>query len=300
MEKNVFDVIGNIHIKDLIVVFIMTIPILSIFIIFSFLYFTFIDKSFHKKENGDYYEYHGLSRFCLAGIFFMFGLIIFDMIMEFISAYAVNFINPDIMGYDLVEILNQSLIFTGICKVVKSVPTNILINFTIVCTAIYTSTEGVIASLRTLKVEEGLAVQLPALKRKRLATMFLMWCYLAIVSTLYTFLIGSNEVKFDLPNVYVSVGVTLIILFLAERSPSLLKDQSMQTKIIRSSSNVVSDSKSDKVEGGLDDDEKKNDIAQNFGDKNNLSDLEKKIAGFSASIDDTLKNETQKADPREL
>lgn len=292
--ENFLNAIGSIHIKDLIVVFIATAPVFCIFVAFTILYFLFIDKSFRKKEEGDYYEYHGLSRFCLAGIFFMFGLIIFDMIMEFISAYAINFINPDIMGYDLVEILNQSLIFTGMCKVFKGVPTDILINFTIVCTALYTSTEGVIASLRTLKVEEGLAVELPALKRKRLATMFLMWCYLAIISTLYTFLIGSDEVDFDLPNVYVSVGVTLIILFLAERSPSLLKDQSMQTKIIRSSNNVVSNSKFDKVEGGLDDKDDRNDKKHMYGDKNDFNELEKKIAGFNK------KPEPPKADPREL
>lgn len=279
-----FDTIGSVRKTDIIILLSATIPIFAIYLIFTLVYFLVIDKKLHKKEDGGYYESHGLSRFCLGGIFLMFGLIIFDMIMEFISAYSVNFINPDIMSEEVVTFLNQSLIFNGMCKVFKSVPTDILINFTILCTAVYTSTEGVIASLRTLNVAEGLSVELPAVKRKRLAIMFAMWAYLAIISTLYTFLIGSDTVKFDLANVYISLGLTLVILFLAERSPSLLKDKSLQTKIHKSANNVIHE----KVESGNDaTDVTKAGILQNtIGDKVELDKLESTIANFNKKPDE--------------
>lgn len=273
-----FEMLGNVRTVDLIILFCLTLPIMILYGVFAFIYFKFIDRKIHKKEDGDYYESHTLSRFCLAGIFFMFGLILFDMIMEFISAYSVSFINPEVLSEDLVKSLNNSLIFNGICRVFKSVPTDILINFTIVCTALYTGTEGIIASLRTLKVESGLAVRLPALKRKRLATLFYMWGFLSIISTLYTFLIGSETVKFDIANVYVALGVTIVILFLAERSPSLLKDQSLQTKIFKiSSDGVVKPYKSDEED---DSPKKKKDCPENVGDKNGEELLESSIANF--------------------
>lgn len=231
---------STVHIIDLFTIGLCTVPPFLIFLIFTIFYFNVVDKTY--KDDEEYYVNHGLSRFCLGGIFFLFGLILFDITTEFVSAYSTMFINPDLaelVDPKILEFVNQSLIFNGIGRVFKAVPTHILINFTIICTAIYTSTEGVIASLRTLKVEEGLAVELPAVKRRRLSIMFLLWCYLAIIATVYTFLIGSEEIKFDLPNIYVSVGLTLVILFLAERSPSLLKDKSTGTKIIRSADNVV-------------------------------------------------------------
>lgn len=231
---------STVHIIDLLTIGLCTVPVFFIFLIFTIIYFNVVDKA--HKDDEEYYVNHGLSRFCLGGIFFLFGLILFDIITEFVSAYSTMFINPDLaelVDPKILEFLHQSLIFNGIGKVFKDVPTNILINFTIVCTAIYTSTEGAIASLRTLKVEEGLAVELPAVKRRRLSVMFVLWCYLAVVATLYTFLIGSDVIKFDLPNIYVSVGLTLVILFLAERSPSLLKDKSTGAKIVKSTNNVA-------------------------------------------------------------
>lgn len=231
---------STVHIIDLITIGLCTVPVFFIFLIFTIIYFNVVDKA--HKDDEEYYVNHGLSRFCLGGIFFLFGLILFDIITEFVSAYSTMFINPDLaelVDPIVLEFLNQSLIFNGIGKNFKSVPTNILINFTIVCTALYTSTEGAIASLKTLKLEEGLAVELPAVKRRRLSIMFVLWCYLAVVATLYTFLIGSDEVKFDLLNIYVSVGLTLVILFLAERSPSLLKDKSTRAKVVRCTDNVT-------------------------------------------------------------
>lgn len=296
--KTFFDTIGKVRTTDLLIVLGLTIPVFLIYVVFTTIYFLIVDKKFHKKENGDYYESHGLSRFCLGGIFFMFGLTLFDMMMEFISAYSVSFINPDIMGKDIAGILNRSLIFNGLCKVFKSVPTDILINFTIVCTAIYTGTEGIIASLRTLKVDAGLAVELPALKRKRLATLFGMWAYLAIISTAYTFLIGSETVKFDIGNVYVALGVTMIILFLAERSPSLLKDQTLQTKILKVSSNGVVKPYNEDDLDDLNKKEKRSD-SKIVGDKNDIEKLESTIANFKNTILSKEDDDKIKAAPEE-
>ena len=49
----------------------------------------------------------------------------------------------------------------NMCKAYRPVPINILINGTIFCIALYTGTEGIIAGMKTLKVEQGLAVELP-------------------------------------------------------------------------------------------------------------------------------------------
>ena len=49
--------------------------------------------------------------------------------------------------------------------------------------------------------------------------------FLAIVSTTYVTLVG-NGVTFEVINIYVGAGITLAILFMAERAPSVLKDTS--------------------------------------------------------------------------
>lgn len=241
-----FDTIGAVRTTDLVIMAVATVPVFLIYVVFSIVYFGKIDRIFHKKEDGEYYESHGLSRFCLGGIFFLFGLTLFDMIILFISAYSVNFIDHETFSADIIAILDKSLIFNGICRTVKVVPTDILINFTILCTAVYTVTEGIIASLRTLKVEAGIAIELPAVKRRRLSVMFGLWCYLSVIATVYTFLIGDESVSFNLFNVYTGCGLTLLILFLAERSPSLLQDKSLATKIVYLN-NVVKDDADDTV-----------------------------------------------------
>ena len=113
------------------------------------------------------------------------------------------------------------------CKSYKPVPINILINGTIFCIALYTSTEGIIAGMKTLKVEQGLSVELPLIKRIRVSVMFLIWCYLSVVATVYHFLIGSETVEFKIFNFYIGLIVNFAILFLAERAPSTLEDASV-------------------------------------------------------------------------
>lgn len=228
----------NTYTIDLIIVAALTIPIFLAYVVYTFVFFLKIDKKYKEKHN--YYEKHGLSRFCLAGIFFLFGLILFDINFEFITAYITQYLNESYLSREIYNKLNSSIIFKGVAAMYKSIPIDILINFTIICTAIYTSTEGIIASLKTLKVEPGVAIELPAIKRLRLSAMFILWCYIALVCTIYTFMIGSETVSFHLKNVYISTGLTLVILFLAERSPSLLQDTSSQSsKLVKVSNNVV-------------------------------------------------------------
>lgn len=227
----------NVKSVDLIIMCTLTIPIFLIYVIYTLIYFLKIDKSLNTNCN----KTHGLSRFCLAGIFFLFGLIIFDVNFEFLTAYITQYVDEAYLGADTMKKLNSSIIFKGISVAYKAIPINVLMNFTIICTAIYTSTEGIIASLKTLKVEAGLAIELPEIKRKRLAAMFLLWCYISIICTIYTILIGSETVKFELTNCYISTGLTLVILFLAERAPSLLQDTTQQSKVVKVSNNIVTD-----------------------------------------------------------
>ena len=149
------------HKFDFITIFSLTVPVFIGFIIFTTIYFFRIDKMNSSQAN--YYKSHGLSRFCLAGIFFLFGLIIFDLNFEFILGYLTQYINTDNFNIYTISKLENSILFKSLTSVYKTIPINILINFTIICTAIYTSTEGIIASLKTLKVEPGLSVELPLL-----------------------------------------------------------------------------------------------------------------------------------------
>lgn len=260
------------HKFDFITIFSLTVPVFIGFIIFTTIYFFKIDKMNSSQAN--YYKSHGLSRFCLAGIFFLFGLIIFDLNFEFILGYLTQYINTDNFNTYTISKLENSILFKSLTSVYKTIPINILINFTIICTAIYTSTEGIIASLKTLKVEPGLSVELPLLKRQRLSSMFLLWCYIAIIATIYNILIGSDVVTFPIKNIYISTGLTLVILFLAERSPSLLQDTSISSKLVKTANNVVSTD----TETYLDADKAWNGVNDEiYGDKVSLEDVKKVV-----------------------
>ena len=210
------------HIKDFVFILCITIPVFLFYVVFTCYYF--IKKDPYIKKDGG-----GLSRFLLAGIFVMFGLILFDLIMECYSAYAVQFLLNDNGKFQ--EAIGRSLILINMCKAYRPVPINILINGTIFCIALYTGTEGIIAGMKTLKVEQGLAVELPPIKRTRLSVIFLIWCYLSVVATLYHFLIGSETVEFDILNFYIGLIVNFAILFLAERTPSTLEDVSVSRTV---------------------------------------------------------------------
>ena len=129
--------------KDLTFILLITIPVFLIYIIFTIFYF--VKKDPYIKKPGS-----GLSRFLLAGIFVMFGIILFDLIMECYSAYAVEFLLNG--GEKFQQIIGNSLILRNMCKAYRPAPINVLINGAILCIAVYTGTEGVIASFKTLKV----------------------------------------------------------------------------------------------------------------------------------------------------
>ncbi len=234
--RNFLKVFQESFANDLIFILAITIPVFLLYIVFSCYYF--IKKDPYVKKPGS-----GLSRFLLAGIFVMFGLILFDLIMECYSAYAVEFLVNG--GDDFKKLVNSSLILRNLCKAYRPVPINVLINGTILCIALYTGTEGVIASFKTLKVEQGLAVELPAIKRVRVSVMFIIWCYLSIIATLYHFLIGSETVEFNILYFYLGLIVNFVILFLAERSPTALEDVSMSKTVKVKEDGKVVDYESD-------------------------------------------------------
>lgn len=208
MFDKVFEVMSSFSINDTFLILTSTVPFFVLYVVFAFIYFKYIDV--RRKGNNV-----GLSRFCFAGIFTIFGIILFDLIMEFFSAFLCKI--------DLNT--NNSILIESIGSLYKSVPVHVLINITIICMAVYTGTEGLIAGLKTLQLDKGMCVELPQIKRKRLSTLFVVWCYLSIVSTLYHFMLGSDEVDFNVYNFYLGLGIDLIILCIAERSPTMLQNQ---------------------------------------------------------------------------
>lgn len=197
----------------------LTLPFLLIYIVYSMVYFKKIDK---KNVNIVGIKPHGLSRMCFGGIFFMFGIIILNLICQF-SMIFLNKMYSD----SSINLTTDSVLFDFFIKNIsndtKDFHTNILIDFTIACTALYTGAEGIISSVRTLQLPAGMSIELPLIKRKRMSAIFYVWAFIAIMDTLYNGIVGSKEISFYTTEVYVSLGSTLIILFLAERSSSMFK-----------------------------------------------------------------------------
>lgn len=223
---------------DITLCILVTVPFILCFLVFLLFYFYSIDKQ-DRKNDPDYMK-HGLSRFILCGIFFIFSLILFDEVIEFLSAFATSYMTT--YGYNVddgIFKITDSLLFQSICGMYRAMPIDTLITLQILCTALYTGTEGIIAGLKTFNVDNNLAVELPAKKRKRLAVMFIIWCYLAVISTIYKFIIGSDIIDFYTTNIYIGCGVTLIVLILAERSPSVISERKGRVMKIIESDNVV-------------------------------------------------------------
>lgn len=210
-------VFSNIAFVDLIVCFILTVPIFLAYIITLIVYFKRIDKSVNKKT-------HGLSRFALAGVLIIFGMIIVDMNVEFISAMLISLNTYGKLNFDELKPLLDSVIFINFIDKYRNIPFDILVMGNIFCTALYAGAEGLISSFKTLKVPVGMCIELPAIKRKRIKFIFLIWCAIAILSSIYTIIIGSEEIIFEVALCYSGVISTLIILILADRSPSVLQN----------------------------------------------------------------------------
>lgn len=216
--------LNYLKLHDVVITIALTFPTFLIFILGSLFYFKRIDKAQIANEKNN----KGLSRMLLGGIIFMFGMILFDFEMNFITGLLIKLASDK---SEFIEYLNShAYLSMATTSYNKKIPTDILIDATLLCTAFYTGTEGVIASLKTLNAGEGIVVQLPYIKRKRVSFMFYVWVYMTIVARIYTTFVGSEEIDFYIKHLYIAVGVTLLILFIAERGSSALENASVKKK----------------------------------------------------------------------
>ena len=71
--------------------------------------------------------------------------------------------------------------------------------------------------------------EFPLIKRTRIKFIFLIWCAIALLASIYTIIIGSDKIEFEAALSYTGVISTLIILILADRAPSVLQPFSTNT-----------------------------------------------------------------------
>ena len=215
--------ITNIAFIDIMVCFLLTIPIFIAYLVISFLFFKKVDKPINVKT-------HGLSRFALCGVLIIFGMIIVDMNIEFISAMIISLNEHGKLNLDEIKPVLDSIFFINFIEHYRNIPFDILVMGNIFCTALYAGAEGLISSFKTLKVPKGMCIELPLIKRTRIKFIFLIWCAIAILASIYTIIIGSENIEFEVALSYTGVISTLIILILADRAPSVLQPFSTNTK----------------------------------------------------------------------
>ena len=214
--------ITNIAFIDIIVCFLLTIPIFIAYLVITFLFFKKVDKPVNKKT-------HGLSRFALCGVLIIFGMIIVDMNIEFVSAMIISLNEHGKLNLDEMKPVLDSIFFINFIEHYRNIPFDILVMGNIFCTALYAGAEGLISSFKTLKVPKGMCIELPLIKRTRIKFIFLIWCAIAILASIYTIIIGSENIEFEVALSYTGVISTLIILILADRAPSVLQPFSTNT-----------------------------------------------------------------------
>ena len=214
--------ISNIVFIDIFVCFLLTIPIFIAYVVVTFLFFKKVDKPVNAKT-------HGLSRFALGGVLVIFGMIIADMNIEFISAMIISLNECGKLNFDKLKYISDSIFFINFIKHYRNIPFDILVMGNIFCTALYAGAEGLISSFKTLKVPKGMCIELPLIKRTRIKFIFLIWCAIAILASIYTIIIGSEKIEFESALSYTGVISTLIILILADRAPSVLQPFSTNT-----------------------------------------------------------------------
>lgn len=213
----------NIAFIDIFICFLLTIPIFIGYLVITYLFFKKVDKSVNVKT-------HGLSRFALGGVLIIFGMIIADMNIEFVSAMIISLNEHGKLNLDELKPVLNSIFFINFIEHYRNIPFDILVMGNIFCTALYAGAEGVISSFKTLKVPKGMCIELPLIKRTRIKFIFLVWCAIAILASIYTIIIGSEEIEFEVALSYTGVISTLIILILADRAPSVLQPFSTNTK----------------------------------------------------------------------
>ena len=211
------NLLSRMNLYDMISLFVFSIPVMFIYFIICLIYIKKIDKA--PKETAK----HGLSRFVLIGLLVLFMFILFDTVIEFFSAFFFQYYKT-IPNHEA-----ESIIFKNMCERTRTFPINILINFTTFCTFLYDGAEGAIAGIKTLQVDSGLCIELPDIKRQRLKMVFLSWCYVGIVANIYQYIIGGEIVDFNLAEIYVGLGTSLAIMFIAERSPQMLANKTIKS-----------------------------------------------------------------------
>ena len=151
-------------------------------------------------------------------------MILVDMNVEFISAMIISLSVHGKLNLEELKPILDSIFFINFIERYRKIPFDILVIGNIFCTALYAGAEGLISSFKTLKVPEGMCIELPLIKKKRIKYIFLVWCGIAILASIYTIIIGSEEIEFEVALSYTGVISTLIILMLADRSPSILQN----------------------------------------------------------------------------
>ena len=212
----------NIALIDIFICFLLTIPIFIAYLVITFIFFKKVDKPVNTKT-------HGLSRFALGGVLIIFGIIIVDMNIEFVSAMIISLNEHGKLNLDELKPVLDSIFFVNFIEHYRNIPFDILVMGNIFCTALYAGAEGLISSFKTLKVPKGMCIELPLIKRTRIKFIFLVWCAIAILASIYTIIIGSEEIEFEVALSYTGVISTLIILILADRAPSVLQPFSTNT-----------------------------------------------------------------------
>ena len=150
-------------------------------------------------------------------------MIIADMNIEFVSAMIISLNEHGKLNLDKLKPFLDSIFFINFIEQYRKIPFSILVMGNIFCTALYAGAEGLISSFKTLKVPKGICIELPLIKRTRLKFIFLIWCAIAILASIYTIIIGSEKVEFEVALSYTGIISTLIILMLADRAPSVLQ-----------------------------------------------------------------------------
>ena len=145
------------------------------------------------------------------------------MNIEFVSAMIISLNEHGKLNLDEMKPVLDSIFFINFIEHYRNIPFDILVMGNIFCTALYAGAEGLISSFKTLKVPKGICIELPLIKRTRIKFIFLIWCAIAILASIYTIIIGSENIEFEVALSYTGVISTLIILILADRAPSVLQ-----------------------------------------------------------------------------
>lgn len=204
---------------DMGVLILMTLGFFLAYLVYAIIYFVKFDKKMKKDDTG---AKHGLSRMCLIGTFFLFGLLIFDLTSQFGQVYLSEYIKFKEYHVLTTVLMEKCFTFFNIITKYQLLPLEVFINGMFAISFFYIGVEGLIASLKTLNIEAGLRIELPVKKRTRLANIFYIWCFLSVITTIYTILLGN--VDFYNKNCVFCTIATLIIVILSERSPSALEN----------------------------------------------------------------------------